>query len=557
MVKRLIQKTLNRLGYEIREQHDVLSCLSQVCNPQTVFDVGVGYGTYPLYEAFPEARFILVEPLRNFENTINRITARYNCEVFYKAVSNAEGTGQINIDTNDLEKSSFDDRTPLTSTGNRLEKQQVEVTTLDMIFEECADLKKPILLKIDTEGHELKVLQGSRSLLRVTDTVIMEVSIAKRFEDSYEFEDLLLFMKENGFSLFTFLDIIHARGELQPRFADIVFKRREAATDNGFGSDQGTDFSRDRRGITKSLSVMDKPVSGNIAISVIIRTVNRGDRLREALESLANQTLRNFEAVVVDMSGGEAVVVLDDYQNRLHIQHLKIGKPLSRAEALNHGILHAAADKIAILDDDNLYSPTHLEIMVKGLEQIQADLVYTGVRRTTYTSTGELIDVDDSQVSFDLYRLFFNNYIYSSGTAFWKRIWERVGGYDPRFIVYEDYDFLLRVATMGKLASLPQITAESRSFTGIPGRQNHTVERAAMRRCRAGIYWKHKHLFRLRDLRRYAQLLRATASSGPYPEIRFQTAWLLPARLGKDLIAWWYSSAFAYLARKSSTPQNL
>lgn len=298
----------------------------------------------------------------------------------------------------------------------------------------------------------------------------------------------------------------------------------------------------------------------DIAISVIIRTVDRDSRLREALESLANQTLTNFEAVVVDMSGGQAASVLDEFQSRLQIQHLEIGKPLSRAEALNRGIFHAIANKIAILDDDNLYSPTHLEVLVNGLQRLEADLIYTGVRRTTYTPAGELVDVNESQVAFDLSRLFFDNYIFTSGTAFWKESWQRVGGYDQRFTVYEDYDFLLRVATSGKLAALPQITAESRSFTGIPGRQNHTLEHAAMRRCRAGIYWTHKHLFRLKDLRRYAQTVRAAASSGRHPQIRFHTLWLLPVRLGEGLIAWWYSTAFAYLSnsrKKLNTLRDL
>ncbi len=300
-------------------------------------------------------------------------------------------------------------------------------------------------------------------------------------------------------------------------------------------------------------------MSANAAISVIIRTVERSDRLREALESLANQTLRNFETVVVDMSDGTVASILQDYQNRLHIQHLEIGRPLSRAEALNHGIRHAAADKIAILDDDNLYNPTHLEGLVEGLEQLDADLIYTGVSRTTYTPAGELVDVRVSQESFNLSRLLLTSYIYTSGTAFWKRTWERVGGYDPRFTVYEDYDFLLRVATTGKLASLPQVTAESRSFTGIPGRQNHTVERAAMRRCRAGIYWTHKHLFHLKDFRGYVRTLKAITSSGQNPEIRLPPVWVLPARLCKDLIAWWYSSTLMYFsdARKSSTRTNL
>ena len=72
----------------------------------------------------------------------------------------------------------------------------------------------------------MKALQGSQALLRVTEIVIAEVSIAKRFEESYEFEDIVLFMKENGFYLLTFLNIVHRSGELRPRFADIVFKKR-------------------------------------------------------------------------------------------------------------------------------------------------------------------------------------------------------------------------------------------------------------------------------------------------------------------------------------------
>lgn len=229
MLKRFIRTVLGRFGYEIRQQSDVLLTLSRTCQPQTVFDVGVGYGTYPLYEAFPNARFVLVEPLRNYENTIKKITEKYKCDVFYKAVSDTAGVREMTIDTRDMEKSSFDDRTPLTSTRNKLEKLEVEVTTLDTIFRECIDVKQPILLKIDTEGHELKALRGATSLLRVTDTVIAEVSIARRFEDSYKFEDLILFMKDNGFSLLTFLDITQVRGELRPRYADIVFTRGETA----------------------------------------------------------------------------------------------------------------------------------------------------------------------------------------------------------------------------------------------------------------------------------------------------------------------------------------
>lgn len=203
MIKRLARTILGKLGYEIHRKPNAnsfvgfhSSYLARICQPQTVFDVGIGYGTYALYEAFPNAKFILVEPLRHYEDAIEEIKRKYDCDVFYKAVSDTDGFRRITVDTKDLEKISFATRTSLTRTGNRLEEQEVEVTTLDKILGKYPNLKRPILIKIDTEGHELKVLQGSTSLLQITDVVIAEVSIAKRFEDSYQFEDLVLFMKE-------------------------------------------------------------------------------------------------------------------------------------------------------------------------------------------------------------------------------------------------------------------------------------------------------------------------------------------------------------------------
>jgi hypothetical protein len=121
--------------------------------------------------------------------------------------------------------SSAENRSSLTRTGNPLQKRQVEVTTLDTILRENQGFEIPILLKIDTEGYELKVLQGARELLRITDTVIAEVSVARRFEHGYSFEDLLIFMKDSGFYLYNFLTIAYVGDELRPRFTDIVFRK--------------------------------------------------------------------------------------------------------------------------------------------------------------------------------------------------------------------------------------------------------------------------------------------------------------------------------------------
>jgi glycosyltransferase involved in cell wall biosynthesis len=271
-----------------------------------------------------------------------------------------------------------------------------------------------------------------------------------------------------------------------------------------------------------------------VSISVIVRTINRRALLNEALESLAQQTYRSFEVVIVDMSGGHAASIVKRHNEQLpRTQHLQTGKRLSRAAALNEGIRHARADKIAILDDDNLYDPGHLETLVAGLEQTRADLVYTGVRRTTYTPMGQCIESVKWHDPFDFSRLLFDNYVHTSGTAFWKSTWERVGGYDLRFPVYEDHDFLLRVGSTGRIARLPAITAESRSFTGQAGMQNHALEAEHVRYCRAGIYWVHRRLLARERFQAHA-------------ESRANRARFLRVTAIRDLLGWWWHFALPY-----------
>lgn len=237
MVKRLIANTLGWLGYEIRRKRPAQqgigfnpSYLSRICNPRTVIDVGVGHGTFPLYEAYPQARFILVEPLKEYEPSIRKIAKKYDCDIYFKAAGERECEIEMYVDTSDLQKSSVEKRTSLTQTGNPLETKIVEVTALDKIYMDYDSLESPVLLKIDTEGHELSALKGAKSLLQVVDVVITEVSIAKRFEGSYEFEDIISFMNECGFYVFSFMTMYHKNNELRQRFTDVVFKRREQVT---------------------------------------------------------------------------------------------------------------------------------------------------------------------------------------------------------------------------------------------------------------------------------------------------------------------------------------
>lgn len=111
--------------------------------------------------------------------------------------------------------------------------------------------------------------------------------------------------------------------------------------------------------------------------------------------------------------------------------------------------------------------------------------------------------------------------------------------------VCEDYDFLLRLGATSRIQCLPAVTAESRSFTGTPGVQNHALEEQFARRCRAGIFWVHRKLLTPERFEAHGELLRSKGLTGRHL-IKSWTEWYLRGRMIKDLPGWWFYHAWPY-----------
>lgn len=168
----------------------------------TVIDVGVGYGTWPLYNAFPKAEFILVEPLIEYENVVKDVQGKINAVWHQWAAGASEGALEIHLPKKDLEKTSFHQRTAMTDLGGEVEARAIDVKPLDSLL----PVKGPLLLKIDTEGHEIEALKGAVKMLEQAEIVMLEISVGARFEGGYRMIELTRLMDEAGFDL---IDITH------------------------------------------------------------------------------------------------------------------------------------------------------------------------------------------------------------------------------------------------------------------------------------------------------------------------------------------------------------
>jgi FkbM family methyltransferase len=187
-------------------------------DPRTVIDVGVAAGTPALYEAFPAAYLVLIEPLREFEDDLRALTSQRRGEYVLTAVGNREGTAAMNINP-DLLMSSLLER-PTASVP--LQQREVPITTLDELSRRQG-WKPPFGLKLDVEGYEHQVLEGAARLLADTQFVIAELSVTVRFEGAFECAQVIDLMRSYGFRAADVLDA--GKSSLGTR-VDVLFTSR-------------------------------------------------------------------------------------------------------------------------------------------------------------------------------------------------------------------------------------------------------------------------------------------------------------------------------------------
>lgn len=102
-------------------------------------------------------------------------------------------------------------------------------------------------------------------------------------------------------------------------------------------------------------------------VSIIIPTYNRAKYLPEAIDSVLNQTYKDFEIIVVDDgSTDNTKMVLTAYGDKIRYIYKANGGPSS---ARNFGVMKSTGAYIAFLDSDDLWLPEKLELQIAYLDK--------------------------------------------------------------------------------------------------------------------------------------------------------------------------------------------
>ncbi len=195
-------------------------------------------------------------------------------------------------------------------------------------------------------------------------------------------------------------------------------------------------------------------------VSVIVRTRDRLEPLGEALASVAAQTYRPLEAVVVNDGGAPVGGVVDRVRDRLAVRLVEHPEPRGRAAAANAGVRAAAGEWVAFLDDDDLYLPEHVATVMEAARREGVELAYAACRvlHPAAGPEGEVL-----ARPFDPEALAIANSIPTCAVVVRREAVLAVGGFDEELEFLEDWELWLRLAARGRFAFVPEVTSVYRA----------------------------------------------------------------------------------------------
>lgn len=215
--KRGLKHFLELGGYQITNKTQFgtdilidLKTILKINRKLTLFDIGANHGqaSLELVKAFPKSEIYSFEPDPDTYTGLVQVTKSYQeIKTFNIGFGHQKGRVQMNINkgsggnsilsvSDKISDSAFGDWTE--SIGQR----EVEITTLDSFCIE-QNINQLDLVKLDTQGYELKILEGANGTIIPSNTkaIFIEVLFAELYTNQAYFHNIYKVLTDRGFKL--------------------------------------------------------------------------------------------------------------------------------------------------------------------------------------------------------------------------------------------------------------------------------------------------------------------------------------------------------------------
>lgn len=186
--------------------------------------------------------------------------------------------------------------------------------------------------------------------------------------------------------------------------------------------------------------------------SIIVPYYKNLDIVRRCLDSVVNQTYRQFELLLVDDGSNDKIddIVASYHDSRLRVLH-KTNAGV--ASARNYGIKNATNEYICFLDSDDEWLLNHLEVLVEMMHKyLNRDFYITSYKRigNTVFDSSELLPDTKSSIfcAKNLLKLYYEKgaIIHTNSVCLKKEFVVNLGGFNESVNIGEDTDLWLRCA---------------------------------------------------------------------------------------------------------------
>jgi FkbM family methyltransferase len=198
---RWTKELLGRLALKLGLSRDTVSLKAALRRsikrdgyPASIIDVGASDGCWSktAYSFYPEACYLLIEAQEGHRPSLERFIRNVPNSNYLLAAAGDVG-GSAFFDVEGL----FGGLAAHEPVGNKC--ISVPMVTVDDAVIQFA-LPPPYLLKLDTHGFEVPILQGAKNILKETSLVIIECYNFKLTANSLKFHEMCTYMEKSGFS---------------------------------------------------------------------------------------------------------------------------------------------------------------------------------------------------------------------------------------------------------------------------------------------------------------------------------------------------------------------
>jgi len=190
-------------------------------------------------------------------------------------------------------------------------------------------------------------------------------------------------------------------------------------------------------------------------------SVYNGERhLREAIESILNQTFTDFEFIIIDDGSSDGSLnIIRSYEDP-RIKLICNTKNIGLTDSLNIGVRIARGTFIARMDADDISLPTRFEEQIVYLKK-NPGISILGTDVQLINHKGDIIRRKNNPLfptrpNLISWTLFFRSCVNHPTVMARKNVYEKIGGYRTSFRYAQDYDLWLRAAEEHSISNIPR-----------------------------------------------------------------------------------------------------